>query len=669
MYDVQELSVLGPIEVDIPPIARRCLAALALHAPRTVSVEQLVETLWGEEPPATAHKSLQNAVVAVRRALGHAVVEHGQAGYRLMVPLDRERFERLARAGAAAEALALWRGDPWQDLDSPAATADAARLRALLERVEEDVVEQHLDVPAAERMVLSNPLSERRWMLLMRALYRSGRHVEALRAAALAREALADTGLVPTPAFVDLERAILSHDPSLGPPQITASALEREARRNGLSALQSRRYVDAARWLRLAGNAPGVLVSLGQAQFGSGEAAAARATFLAAIDAGERDDNPQALAAAAVGVAGTVVGPGDREIARRVDRVRQELVEATCADATDRSRGSAAAALAEARLYAGAVTASVLEAALSEAHAARDDLATGAALKAACLAAARPCDAERQLELAAELATVSERLGDEEGAATALCTRRQAELQIGADCHETQAQVRLGATAATHAAARSYYELWSAGGSILTGDLVAAEVELANFPAAMTGYVGNVSFIHAVYPSYLFTVRWMQGRLAEVLPLLAATADAMPELATWTSALAMAYACAGELRTGGELAHDLLAEPVAELVAPTLWAATTWHLAHAIALVGDVELADRLLPQLEPVATRHATYASIYLGSYAHLIGLLHAVAGREGDAVLCFERAVVAHRALGAAWWEACSIATLLSITRGASR
>lgn len=667
---MQELSVLGPIEVDVPPIARRCLAALALHAPRTVSVEQLVETLWGEEPPATAHKSLQNAVVAIRRALGHAAVEHRHGGYRLVVTLDRDRFERLARAGAAADALALWRGDPWQDLDSPAAIADAARLRALLERVEEDAVEQHLDVPTAERIVLSNPLTERRWMLLMRALYRGGRHVEALRAAARAREALADTGLVPTPAFVDLERAILSHDPSLGPPQITATTLEREARRNGLKALQSRRYVDAARWLRLAGNAPEVLVSLGQAQFGSGEAAAARAAFLAAIDASQRDGNTQALGTAAVGVAGTIVGPGDHQIARIVDRVRQQLAEATRADATDRSRASAAAALAEARLYASTVTTSLVEAALSEAHEARDDLATGAALKAACLAAARPCDAERQLELASELATVAERLGDEEGAATALCTRRQAELQIGTHRrNETQAQILLGATAATHSAARSYYELWSAGGPILTGDLVEAEVELARLPAAMAGYVGNVSFIHAVYPSYLFTVRWMQGRLAEVLPLLEPAAQAMPELATWTSALAMARAAAGELHSAGALVRELLAEPVAELVAPALWAATTWHLAHAIASVGDVELADRLIPQLEPVAMRHATYASIYLGSYAHLIGLLHAVAGRKRDAVLCFERAVVAHGALGATWWEACSIASPLSVTSGGSR
>ena len=664
MGGVDELSVLGPIEVDIPPIARRCLAALALYAPRAVSVDQLVAMLWGEEPPTTAHKSLQNAVVAIRRALGHDTVVRRGSGYQLKVPLDRDRFERLAREGAAAEALALWRGDPWQELDSPVAIADAARLRGVLERVEEDVVEQHLDVPTAERVVLANPLSERRWMLLMRAFYRHGRQAEALRAAAKAAEALAQVGLVPTPAFADLERAIATHDPTLGPRQANASALEREARRNGMAALHSRRYVDAARWLRLAGTAPDVLVALGQAQFGAGEAAAARATFLAAIESGEPDRIPQATAAACVGLAAVVSGPGDRELANVIERVGRRLRAVEGHDDVDHARASAAAALAEAKLYTAGVTAPIVEAALAQARATRDDMALGTALKAACLAAARPRDAERQLELAAELAAVSERLGDEEGAATALCTRRQAELQIGAgDGDGTLAQIRGAATATTHAAARAYYELWSAGGPIITGDLPAADLELARYPAAMAGYVGDVAFIHAVYPSYLFTVRWMQGRLPELVPLLESSAEAMPELPTWRSALAMARAAAGDRRGAALLARELLAVPLEASVTPTLWAATTWHLAHTISLIGDVALADQLLPQLEPVATRHATFASIYLGSYAHLVGLLHVAAGRPEDAVASLDRAIEAHRVVGAAWWEHSSLAALHSV------
>src|SRR4051794_29341834 len=103
-----DLHLLGPVEatLDGRPIPlgaakqRAVLAMLALQPNATVSVDRLVEGLWGEEPPATAAKMVQLYVSQLRRLLagdGAEIVTHGR-GYELRVPpdaVDAARFERL----------------------------------------------------------------------------------------------------------------------------------------------------------------------------------------------------------------------------------------------------------------------------------------------------------------------------------------------------------------------------------------------------------------------------------------------------------------------------------------------------------------------------------------------------------------------------------------------
>src|SRR3954449_9748061 len=121
-----ELLLLGPIEasVDGVPVRlgaakqRAVLAMLALRANATVSADELMEGLWGEHPPATAPKMVQQYVSQLRRLLGDgnggppAIGTRGRS-YELRTEpddVDALRFTRLVERGAARQALALWRG-------------------------------------------------------------------------------------------------------------------------------------------------------------------------------------------------------------------------------------------------------------------------------------------------------------------------------------------------------------------------------------------------------------------------------------------------------------------------------------------------------------------------------------------------------------------------------
>jgi DNA-binding SARP family transcriptional activator len=141
--------ILGPLEVDDAPALggpkpRTLLARLLLQPNQVVAEDELVDTLWGEDPPERARHALQVHVSSLRRALGPNRIRRARGGYAAVVEvdeLDLARFERLAtegrdllEAGDAAgalsrldKALSLWRGPALADV-APALESDRARL-------------------------------------------------------------------------------------------------------------------------------------------------------------------------------------------------------------------------------------------------------------------------------------------------------------------------------------------------------------------------------------------------------------------------------------------------------------------------------------------------------------------------------------------------------------
>ena len=248
-----ELRVLGPLEVrtDGANVAvtaskeRALLALLVANHGRTLPVGQLAEDLWEGSPPESASAALRVHISRLRRTLAASGIEGilvtRPPGYLLDVPpevVDTFRFEGLvARARAVGaegrpnesvagfrEALALWRGPALAEVaGSTFATSEAIRLEQLRILALEECLAgelacgRHREVmPELEAVVHEHVLRERLWELLMLALYRSGRQPDALRAFQELRSRLGDElGLDPSPGLIELERAIVAHDPAL----------------------------------------------------------------------------------------------------------------------------------------------------------------------------------------------------------------------------------------------------------------------------------------------------------------------------------------------------------------------------------------------------------------------------------------------------------------------
>jgi DNA-binding SARP family transcriptional activator len=232
-----DLRLLGPVEarLDGRPIAlgapkqRAVLAMLALEAGRTVSVDRLVEGLWGEQPPSSAPKMVQLYVSHLRRLLegnGAQIVTRAR-GYELQLgggAVDAVQFERLIEQSRAREALALWHGDALADVaDEPFAAAEIRRLGALRVRAAETAINADLAagrddevIGELEPLIDEYPLRERLHAQRMLALYRAGRQSEALNAYREARAVLVEQiGVEPGAELKRLHEAILAQDPAL----------------------------------------------------------------------------------------------------------------------------------------------------------------------------------------------------------------------------------------------------------------------------------------------------------------------------------------------------------------------------------------------------------------------------------------------------------------------
>ncbi|MDQ1010150.1 DNA-binding SARP family transcriptional activator [Streptomyces sp. V4I23] len=244
-------SVLGPVRVrrgaeTLPPGSpqqRALLAALLLRDGRTATASELIDAIWGEEPPSQALAAVRTYASRLRKSLPAAALVTESGGYALRVgrdALDLAVAQELAAeadkarsAGGRSQArtlinksLGLWDGEPLANVPGPYAENQRARLEEWRLQLLETRLDLDLElgchaeaVSELTALTAAHPLRERLRELLMLALYRSGRQAEALAVYADTRRLLADElGVDPRPELARLQQRILQADAELARP-------------------------------------------------------------------------------------------------------------------------------------------------------------------------------------------------------------------------------------------------------------------------------------------------------------------------------------------------------------------------------------------------------------------------------------------------------------------
>ncbi|MGD0699038.1 MAG: AfsR/SARP family transcriptional regulator [Trebonia sp.] len=253
MFRGLRFEVLGPVrgftgETELhlgSPQQRGVLAMLLLARGRQVSMDGLIDGLWGADVPRAAGGTIRTYISRLRHCLdadagrGELIESIGD-GY--LVPrdaavLDLDQFEEgLGKARTACQCqataqavsvlrdtLGLWRGTALAGVPGPYAESRRVRLAELHlvateEKLAMDIaIGQHGEAVAELRELLAeHPFREGLSELLMLGLYRSGRQAEALAVFNAVRQQLgAELGIDPGLALQEMHQRVLQADQHL----------------------------------------------------------------------------------------------------------------------------------------------------------------------------------------------------------------------------------------------------------------------------------------------------------------------------------------------------------------------------------------------------------------------------------------------------------------------
>ena len=250
-----EFRILGPLEVaagserlELHGTRQQVVVAmLLLSANRVVTMDRLLEAIYGEDLPPTARSQAQISISSLRRMFASrssdSVIATHAHGYVIQVrdgELDSVRFDELVTAARQAresndlnlavakyrDAVRLWRGPALDGIESHLVRAAASRLDEQRISTNEDRIalelalsRHHELVGELTELVEEYPLRERLRGQLMLSLYRCDRAAEALQAYQNARRTMIDElGIEPGDRLQQLQHSILTSDPSLDPP-------------------------------------------------------------------------------------------------------------------------------------------------------------------------------------------------------------------------------------------------------------------------------------------------------------------------------------------------------------------------------------------------------------------------------------------------------------------
>ena len=662
-----DVRVLGPLEVAVDgtvldlggPQLRALFVALVVADGRAVSVAALVEQLWGEHAPQDADRTVRTYVSRLRRylrrasdALGAAELIVTQApGY--LLKLDRDvvdavRFERWAaegrraleagQPGVAAErlvaALGLWRGAAYDEFtDIAALDAEAIRLTHLRHNVLEDRIDANLAagqgrelVAELEALTAAHPGYERLWGQLMLALYRAGRQADALRTFHRARSLLREeSGVEPSPVLTGIQQRILAQDRTLLPREPGADTGPFEAGEKALldngDLRTSRKHFETAYHL--------------------------------ANEAGDADGTARSV----LGLSGLWVH--EDRTATGTHQMHTRLEQALSAVGA----GSPLALRLRVRLageadYRANDHAKIL-ALLSEARQADDPVAVAEALSIAHHCVLGPDHGRLRRTLALALIGESSRTGRRADRLMGLLWHT-VDLFLGAHPHAERRleELRRALAEGDFLAVGFVVSALQVMLTIRAGRFDEAEKE-AKLCAELGEAAGDPDAL-GWYGAHLVAIRWFQGRLDELLPLLdqlvhdssLSTVDN-----SYFAARAVAAAVAGDDRKAAASLARLVGPGLAELPRSSTWMVTMNGVAEAAYRLRDAETAAQVYELLSPFADLPvmASLAVACFGSTHYALGIAATAMGEPERAVWHLHTAIQHNLAL--AHWPAVAL------------
>jgi DNA-binding SARP family transcriptional activator len=248
-----QFGVLGPLQMRagsalVPlgaPKQRAVLAMLMMNRNRAVSVDALIDAVWGESPVPAARTSIHSYVSNLRRLLSGAsrdpngVLASVPPGYQLNVAdadcdigrfvIEKDAGVHAAAAGRfedastyLAAALAQWRGPFLDDLrefafvDTFATALAEVRVSVQTAHAEAEIACGRADaiIPRLEVLSGEHPFRERLWAQLITAYYVAERQSDALNAYRRLKTNLAENlGIDPGPTIRSLHDQILRQEP------------------------------------------------------------------------------------------------------------------------------------------------------------------------------------------------------------------------------------------------------------------------------------------------------------------------------------------------------------------------------------------------------------------------------------------------------------------------
>jgi DNA-binding SARP family transcriptional activator len=393
-----------------------------------------------------------------------------------------------------------------------------------------------------------------------------------------------------------------------------------------------------------------LLLSLGEALHRMRDPHAAKLAFLEAADCARSTERSDLLARAALGYGGpaqVAVDVGDPVTTRLIEEALDALGEVS-----DPQRALLLGRLAQwlHRVEPLDRRRLLCDEAVTIARQVDDDRTLAAVLNSRYWALYAPDSIEERLAIADELVAIATRLQDPELELQGEQCRLHAAIEGG-----DVGQVRRAATRRAFLVSEVRQPLYLWGVAAFDAQIAATQGSLDEadeLARAAFELYRDVDFATAlaVYVAQLQQIRWLQGRMEELIPVLSDIAAADPERPTWHSALAWAYAESGALDRASDALDELAGNGLTAVPRNFEWLATMAGAAIACRHLGDAPRAAEAYELLLPYQSRNcAVGQSAFYGAVEHHLGALSLTVGQPKRARLHLERAVQMHGELDA--------------------